>query len=273
MAEKFDGLGLYFSELKDDLLCIPPRFDPGLVSGLTASLGLRSGGFFFENYPRTSAMDTGEQTLRTVFLVDGFNLYHSLESALKLMPGVPLKWLDLPRLLTETLPLVGPLARFAAVHYFSAYAYHLHATRPDKIARHKAYVRALTASGVREHIGKFQTRDVWCHSCRGYINAHEEKETDVALACLLLELAARDALDVAVVVSGDSDLAPAVRTFQALYPGKRVLFAFPFDRMNNELGRLAPGSFTLSKETYAKHQFPEQVRLPSGKFVTKPSEW
>ena len=51
------------------------------------------------------------------------------------------------------------------------------------------------------------------------------------------------------------------------------MFAFPFDRKNKELDRLAPGSFTLGRESYAAHQFPEAVRLPSGKFVVCPHVW
>ena len=76
-----------------------------------------------------------------------------------------------------------------------------------------------------------------------------------------------------MIVSGDADYAPAVPVFRRLFPDKRVLFAFPFDRKNTELARLAPESFTLSAESYAKHQFPEAVRLPSGKFVVRPRVW
>jgi hypothetical protein len=36
---------------------------------------------------------------RTIFLVDGFNLYHSLRAASDDLGGVSTKWLDLPRLL------------------------------------------------------------------------------------------------------------------------------------------------------------------------------
>jgi hypothetical protein len=83
----------------------------------------------------------------------------------------------------------------------------------------------------------------------------------------------RDEYDVAVLVTGDTDLRPAVVTLQRLHPEKRLIFAFPFDRKNQELAQIAPGSFVLSAESYAKHQLPERVRLPSGKHVYKPSAW
>lgn len=47
----------------------------------------------------------------------------------------------------------------------------------------------------------------------------------------------------------------------------------PYHRKNNELAKLAPGSFTFSRESYARHSFPERVRLPSGNEVTKPASW
>jgi hypothetical protein len=210
---------------------------------------------------------------RTVFFVDGFNVYHSLLAAGRHLPGVQLKWLDLPALLGSTLPLIDRHASLVSIHYFTAYAHHLQANDPDKLRRHQAYVRALTARKVAAHLGKFQPRAIWCRTCQDYTRAYEEKETDVSLACELLKLSALDFLDVAVLVSGDTDLAPAVRTFQELHPNKRVLFAFPFDRANRELEKLAPGSFSFSKESYITHQFPAHVRLPSGKTVAKPVSW
>jgi hypothetical protein len=61
--------------------------------------------------------------------------------------------------------------------------------------------------------------------------------------------------------------------FRELFPTKRLVFCFPFDRKNRQLAQLAPGSFVLGRESYARHQFPEAVRLPSGKFVVRPHAW
>ena len=85
--------------------------------------------------------------------------------------------------------------------------------------------------------------------------------------------AARDTFDVAVIVSGDADYAPAIPAFREMFPHKRLVFGFPFDRKNREFERLAPGSFTFSRESYAKHQLSEAVRLPSGKYVVRPAVW
>ncbi|MEM9359627.1 MAG: NYN domain-containing protein [Pseudomonadota bacterium] len=210
---------------------------------------------------------------RTSFFIDGFNLYHSVRVAEKLLPNQQLKWLNIPALCESYLQMVGNGAELEEVHYFSAYADHLQNEAPDKPERHRKYVRALTASKVKAHIGRFHSRKVWAHKENKWIDAYEEKETDVAIACKVLSLAQKDALDVAVLITGDSDFSPLAKTFKEDFPEKEILFAFPFARISKELRHICPNSFTISKEAYTKHQLPEQVQLPSKKFVTIPEEW
>ncbi len=208
-----------------------------------------------------------------MFFVDGFNLYHSIERAQKAFPAPSHKWLDLNALARANLLSLGPTEVLVGVHYFTAYADHLVLTNPDKVTRHRAYVRALTASGVVAHFGHFKAKDTWIESAQAYHRIWQEKATDVGIVSEVFLQAHRDAFDVAVIVSGDADYAPAIPVFQALHPQKRLVFAFPYDRKNKELDRLAPGSFTLGRESYAAHQFPTAVRLPSGKFVVCPHAW
>lgn len=85
---------------------------------------------------------------RASFFVDGFNLYHSVCSAQKVVSHQPMKWLDLHGLFEDHLDLVGRGAVLASVRYYTAYAEHLNGCMPDKLRRHRAYVRALTATGV-----------------------------------------------------------------------------------------------------------------------------
>jgi uncharacterized LabA/DUF88 family protein len=210
---------------------------------------------------------------RVLFFVDGFNLYHSLCSALKKYPECPVKWLDLPSLFNATLHTIEGRAELEEIRYFTAYANHLTQRAPDKVSRHKAYVRALTASGVSVTLNHFKRKHVRDSFSDKLFIAHEEKETDVAIACHVLKGATLDLFDTAVIVSGDTDLRPVAETFHELFPAKTLLFAFPYDRKNRELSKVAPNSFTLSAKMYAAHQFPEKIRLPSNKFVHKPAEW
>lgn len=189
------------------------------------------------------------------------------------MPGIQLKWLDLTSLCNSYLHLIGGGAVVSEIHYFTAYADHLYLKNPSKPQRHRAFVRALTASGVTAHVGKFRKKKVWSDQFNQWIDAYEEKETDVAIACEVLSLAHQGVFDVAVLVTGDSDFAPLYHCFQSHFPALRLLFAFPFARGSKELKQLCPNAFSIGKEAYAKHQFPDRVRLPSSKFVTIPPNW
>ena len=218
-------------------------------------------------------MNASPSNLRTLLLVDGFNLYHSMESLLKEHPGKKVKWLDLNALAKNILHLVDPAAVVTKVIYFTALAHHLQAANPKKLGRHKAYIRALTASKVEVIEGRFQQKDVFATDLQKYVKAYEEKETDVAIASRLLLAGCRDEADIIIILTADTDLKPAVETFNLLNPRKRVLFAFPWNRKNNILAHLAPRSFSLGPEHYESSQFPPAVHLPSGKHVHKPEEW
>ena len=207
---------------------------------------------------------------RVMFFYDGFNLYHSLERARLAAPTEPVKWLDLAALAQAHVYILGPTETLAGVRYFTAYAEHLALTKPDRLSRHRAYVRALTATGVQVYLGHFKPKQVWIASLARFERIWQEKATDVNIVAQVFAHAARDALDVAVIVSGDADYAPAVPVFREMFPQKRLVFGFPFDRKNRELERVAPASFVFARESYAKHQLPEAVRLPSGKFVVRP---
>ena len=103
--------------------------------------------------------------------------------------------------------------------------------------------------------------------------ALEEKETDVAISAALLELLFKDAADVIVLVTGDTDLAPAVRTAQRLFPTKELCFAFPYKRQNSELQNMVRRHFKIRGREYVKHRLPNPVVLPGGRQITKPSAW
>lgn len=210
---------------------------------------------------------------RVAFFVDGFNLYHSVKAAERLMPDSQLKWLDIPALCESYLYQIGGGATLESVHYFTAYAEYLRSLNPEKVNRHKAFVRALTACKANAHIGHFRKKRVWSHQIEKWVNAFEEKETDVAIACEVLAMALEDQLDAAVLITGDSDFAPVHRCFAEHFPNKSLLFAFPFNRASKELKKLCPNAFSISKEAYAKHQLPDEIRLPSGKYVTIPDAW
>lgn len=210
---------------------------------------------------------------RVSFIIEGFNLYHSLKAAQKKHKIASTRWLDLYSLCSAHLHHFGKDAKLYEVYYISALATHLEASKPDVTKRHKDYISCLEDTGVIAEMNRFKRKDIRCKRCNRSFFKYEEKETDVLIATKLLELLYTDKCDTAVLVTGDTDMTPAVRTGLKLFPEKKILFAFPFGTKTRELTKLAPGSFTLGKATYGKHQFPDPFILSDGTTVGKPPKW
>ena len=209
---------------------------------------------------------------RTAFLIDGFNVYHSTLE-IKSRTGNKVKWLDYYSLCKSYLSQVGGGATLEAVYYFSAYADHLKDNNPDIVKRHKAYIKCLKDRDIIVQMGRFKPKTVKCSLCKRKFIKHEEKETDVAIASKMLELLAKDECDSVVLITGDTDLSPAVKTAQSIYEDKKIIFAFPYRRGSDELAKIAPGSFLMSYKNYMKHQLPDPYTLSSGKVISKPASW
>ena len=219
------------------------------------------------------------------FIVDGFNLYHSVREAakdIKLLKGrkVSTKWLNIKNLCSLYLPqlhsVVKDRTKLKKIYYFSAFAHHIEIYDPDVVTRHKKFIKCLEDTGVSVEIHRFKQKEIKCNAergCRKKFFKYEEKETDVAIAVKLLEIFFNDECDTAVIVTGDTDIAPAVTTAKRLFPTKTIIFAFPYKRKNNELLQLAPGSFKINSKQYMKNQFADPYKLSDGTLINKPSIW
>lgn len=210
---------------------------------------------------------------RIAFIVDGFNLYHSLVDAQKhLKKGT--KWLDLRKLCSSYFPLIqertGSRPFLESIHYFSASPTHRNS---DRVFRHALYMDCLRATGVSIRLGRFKRKRVTCRNCNSIFTAHEEKESDVAIGVKLIDLCYRDECDIAVIISGDTDLLPAVEICKSNCPSKAIFFAFPYKRKNKELEKHATGSFTIKPEAYRRCQLPYSFTDSDGNQLTKPSRW
>ena len=206
---------------------------------------------------------------RVCFLVDGFNVYHSIIEALKINPTASMKWLDFQAFCSSFLPLISRDATLEKVFYFSASA----DFRPDKAARHAILVAALRSTGVAVQLGRFKEKDIRCPKCKTNFKRHEEKETDVAVAVKLLELLAVNACETVVLLTGDTDLAPAIRTAKTLYPDKRIWVIFPYSRHNAELKALAHGTIQVKAKRYVANQLPNPVKVSDTELIWKPTGW
>jgi len=206
--------------------------------------------------------------IRVAAFIDGFNLYHALEDFRK----NHLKWMDL-RVLCENF-IRAPDLRLADVFYFSAFA----TWRKDPYRRHRDYVKALRARGVTVVLGRFKGKDRRCHRCKATWKDHEEKETDVNIALHMLLGALRDTYDRALLLSGDSDLAPAVRLLRVEAPGKDIRILTPPGRGHSMELVTAAGGLSWCRRIELLHVsrslLPREVRDSDGRLVAlRPAEF
>ena len=102
----------------------------------------------------------------------------------------------------------GERASLERIDYFSTTPTH---RSQAKQARHASYLRCLRGTGVHAELARFKGKHVYCPRCGAYFVSHEERETDVAIGARLFEVCQSDEADTVVLMSGDTDLAPAVR--------------------------------------------------------------
>ena len=210
--------------------------------------------------------------IRVIGLIDGFNLYHSLQAERSV------KWLDLAKLLRNSLQHFATPVEIVAIHYFTALPFHLSNSDPARLHRHQLYLRALRAQRsprIEIHLGQIRAQDIeiQTHAGKSRGRIWREKGTDIALAVKLFELAKMNSFDAAMIISGDADYVPLAKGFAQMYPQYPLRFAFPYQRTSKELMKVCPESFQLSQANYRASRFPDEILLPSGKKLHCPTEW
>jgi len=241
--------------------------------GELAPPGLRPGGFSFVPRRKKNAVrkPVGKaQRRRVAFLVDGFNVYHSIKDAQVDGHGCA-KWLDLASLCRSFLSSIAH-AEVVGIYYFSALAHHKEAANPGVTERHKRLIDCMKSRGVDVVLSRFKVKERTCLGCGAKWKEGEEKETDVAIASKIMELFHGNECDILVLVTGDTDYAPAVSAAHRLYPTKEICFLFPYKRKSKELAKMGR-AWKIGPETYGKHQFPDRCRVGLGTYVEKPVDW
>jgi uncharacterized LabA/DUF88 family protein len=196
--------------------------------------------------------------------VDGFNLYHGLHDKYRRR----YLWLDLERLVQR----LRPRDQLIAVRYFTAMV----RDDPPALARQRTYLDALSAhSGlVQVVLGRYQSKTISCRQCGSSWTSYEEKETDVNIAVSIVADAAAGASELALIVSADSDLCPAIRTARSLNPRRGIIAVFPPRRSSFEIRSLIPGAFTVAAVDLRNSLLPDTLGDPATSQIYKrPSKW
>jgi uncharacterized LabA/DUF88 family protein len=198
---------------------------------------------------------------RVIVYIDGFNLYFGMTSKYK-----NTKWLDIVSLAND---LLKPTQELVEVRYYTA----MISNNPPKVKRQVKYVDVVRNSGAIISKGQYKKKPKFCRKCKSSWLTHEEKMTDVNISVDLLVHAMEDRYDAAMLISGDSDLVPPIKAIHKSFPKKRVFVAFPPNRANMEVRKVAKGSFTIGRKTLLDNQFDNDITLKNGTILSKPNNW
>jgi uncharacterized LabA/DUF88 family protein len=199
---------------------------------------------------------------RVIVYIDGFNLYFGMNEA----GYARYKWLNL-YLLSENLLKNDQI--LVEVKYFTSKI----TNNSKKEVRQKIYLEALNEVGVRIYLGHYQKTNIKCFYCGNSWVSFNEKMTDVNIATEMLNDAVNDRYDMAMLISGDSDLLPPIKLIHKSYGDKRVFVAFPPRRSNYSIKENAKGSYIIGRKKIADSQFSTIIHKKDGYVLTKPKEW
>ncbi|MBO7559013.1 MAG: NYN domain-containing protein [Bacteroidaceae bacterium] len=202
---------------------------------------------------------------KVIVYVDGFNFYYGLKASPKWKKYY---WLDIVGFFEKFLK---PNQELVAVKYFSA--------RPDDPVANANQGRFFQANKennkFRLILGTYLKKNIVCRNCGFIIKTHEEKETDVRIATQIVADAYEKNCDIAIVVSADSDMVPAIEIAKGI--GQTVFVYFPPNQHSSNLATMGSGSpiFLQRYESRFKQSLlPDVVHLKSFDIdISIPEKW
>lgn len=202
--------------------------------------------------------------MNVICYIDGFNLYHGLRSR----EWRKYYWLDLWVLAERFLRKDQTLVEVV-------YCTTLIKNDPDGQRNQLDFIDALKAHrpGIKVVYGHYLAKDMECFHCGRVYTRHEEKMTDVNIACHLLTDAMDGRFDVALLMSGDSDLVPPVRMVRERWPKKRVIAVFPPKRYSDALRRAVHGQKWVAEADLRQSLLPERIQVVPDRAVKRPAKW
>lgn len=205
---------------------------------------------------------------RSIVYIDGFNLYYGC------IKGGPNRWLNLELYFQR----LRPNDDIQAVRYFTALI-----NGPGQ-ARQRIYLQALaTLPKVEVVLGQYKRKSITCsvigcnHAGSKIFIGQEEKRTDVNIGVSILDDAYQNLSDRIIIVSGDSDLVPAVSRTKERFPHKEIIVYIPARNATRgaavELRSSADKDRLLPLNLFSKSLFPSRIPDGAGGTIDKPPGW
>ncbi len=214
--------------------------------------------------------------------IDGYNLYHAV-CALK---KPHLKWVN-PREFCRFF-IQNNSEVIERVKFFTAPPIH---KSDDVQARYHAFTSALKAHDIEVIEGNFKRKLItYRHDGKEFTRTtHEEKESDVNLSLAILEDAYEKISNKLIVVTNDSDIAPAIRLARKKNKELKISVITPplvktkkanYDLLDacgninrNRYGQTYFKTVMIKEFMLEKSIMPETITLENGNQVLMPKEY
>ncbi len=204
----------------------------------------------------------------SIVYIDGFNLYYGL------LKDSDYKWLNLEKCFT----LLRQDDNIQKIKYFTARVIGNASSRQD------VYLDAIATYPLVEIIyGLFKEKKLKCKvsNCssthKKIYSTYEEKRTDVNIATSMLDDAYKGECERIILVSGDSDLVPAVDLIKRNFPQIEVIVYIPASNPKRgaatQLRNSADKNKTLDIAIIKFSQLSDPVISSSGNTFSKPNTW
>ena len=219
----------------------------------------------------TADTDTlSKNSVRAAVYVDGFDLYFGMRAA-----GLHgSRWLNVFELAGK----LGQDREVVSVNYYAADV----KGGGGKSQRQRVYLAALAevCPDLRIVRGKYQERRQRCPECDNRWTTYGEKMTDVRIAVDIVTDAWSDQFDVAIVVTADSDLIPAIEAVRSKFgtdgetdQAKGAIVAFPPQRQSRGPKIAADDVFDINPSLIENSQLPPIVPREGKPPLTRPERW
>ena len=209
-------------------------------------------------------------TKRSVIYIDGFNFYYGV------LKNSPYKWLNLQTY----------FERLIQDDYVQKIWYFTARVSGASASRQNSYLDALlTLPKIEIKYGLFKDKTQKCRvigcslpASQKKYKVPEEKGTDVNIALQMIDDAYQGLCDRIILVSGDSDLVPAIKLVKKRHPRIQVSVYIPSTNQKRgaacELRNCADKSHTLTPNNLmAQSQFPLTISTSSTTTINKPNSW
>lgn len=219
-----------------------------------------TGSFFFIGMPQ-----------RVTFYIDGFNFYNGLKTKSIIdRSWKKYYWIDFVLFCKQFL---GPNQVLEKVKYFTAPPLNIQKQkRQGKLFKANRLLNPLNLEFI---IGKYYKINTHCPNCNTTFQKPEEKRTDVNISVQLIGDCALDRTDSLVLISADSDLAPALNYIKENFSSKKIKLYFPPERSSADLFNIMSRKVVYLSNNKGKfdNAVMSNTIQVSGQTISIPPEW